>query len=436
MFRSKRFFTVLGIGIFLGALFWWVYLTQRKVLPEIFQYVPTGMEQVMVNRAEKNIQSNTNMLVEIPQAVQEQFQQIKVMIIVQDETFSWDQMIFLQTRSEFLPENFLKTINPEEETIFTYLRLDDGQYVFGPQKIIQSYTKPTLEKALFHQPELENYLEKIRKSSLSIISSNDSGIVSQQYTSLLDSTKYLIMNISSDSNGRFDFAAYALLSQQQTGLEISFSPKFTSFLKESTIAYLELWKILLGNIQSDQLGSGLAQNKLLQKLLANNVAIIVSKGSNMFNLGATMISDNKDLFTDLEPYFPLVGEWLKTQPMLSRAQITSVQQPGKVGYDIVVQNIQKIWCYLEQSDNQTKISLGNPQIEWGKRTLKGYSKNSLAVLYVDMNQLLDLYKQFANIGVWWLSTDQESLFTQMKDKTLRWDIFIGENVIGLKWSIR
>jgi hypothetical protein len=48
------------------------------------------------------------------------------------------------------------------------------------------------------------------------------------------------MNISSDSNGRFDFAAYALLSQQQTGLEISFSPKFTSFLKESTIAYLEL----------------------------------------------------------------------------------------------------------------------------------------------------------------------------------------------------
>jgi hypothetical protein len=44
------------------------------------------MDQVMINRAEKNIQNNTNMLVEIPQAVQQQFQQIKVMIIAQDES--------------------------------------------------------------------------------------------------------------------------------------------------------------------------------------------------------------------------------------------------------------------------------------------------------------------------------------------------------------
>jgi len=46
------------------------------------------MDQVMINRAEKNIQNNANMLVEIPQAVQEQFQQIKVMLIVQDQSFS------------------------------------------------------------------------------------------------------------------------------------------------------------------------------------------------------------------------------------------------------------------------------------------------------------------------------------------------------------
>ncbi|HCY20527.1 TPA: hypothetical protein DIC40_01405 [Patescibacteria group bacterium] len=83
------------------------------------------MDQVMVNRAEKNIQNNTNMLIEVPQAVQEQFQQIKVMIIVQDESFSGEQMVFLQTKSDFSPEDFLQTINPENETTSTYLRLDD-----------------------------------------------------------------------------------------------------------------------------------------------------------------------------------------------------------------------------------------------------------------------------------------------------------------------
>jgi hypothetical protein len=46
------------------------------------------MDQIMVNWAEKNMRNNTNMLVSIPEAVQQQFQNIKVMIIVQDQTFS------------------------------------------------------------------------------------------------------------------------------------------------------------------------------------------------------------------------------------------------------------------------------------------------------------------------------------------------------------
>jgi hypothetical protein len=45
------------------------------------------MDQVMVNRAEKNMRNNANMLIEIPQAVLQQFQKIKVMIIVQDQSF-------------------------------------------------------------------------------------------------------------------------------------------------------------------------------------------------------------------------------------------------------------------------------------------------------------------------------------------------------------
>ena len=79
-----------------------------------------------------------------------------------------------QTKSDFSPEDFLKTINPENETTYTYLRLDDGEYIFGPQKIIQSYTKPDSENALFKQPELQKYLSSIRRSSLSIVSHNNS----------------------------------------------------------------------------------------------------------------------------------------------------------------------------------------------------------------------------------------------------------------------
>jgi hypothetical protein len=83
------------------------------------------MDQVMINRAEKNIQNNANMLLDVPQAVKQQFQQIKVMIIVQDKGFADEQMIFLETKSDFSPQDFLQTINPEDETTSTYLRLDD-----------------------------------------------------------------------------------------------------------------------------------------------------------------------------------------------------------------------------------------------------------------------------------------------------------------------
>lgn len=439
MFRSKKFFTALGIAIFLGALAGSVYITQRNSLPEIFEYVPIDMDQVMVNRAEKNIKSNTNMLVEIPQAVQEQFQQIKVMIIVQDQSFLNEQMVFLETRSDFSPSDFLKTINPEDETTSTYLRLDDWQYVFGPQQIIKWYTKPTTEKALFKQQELKKYISNIRKSSLSIISNNKDLLSSQkQYSSLLDSAEYLLMNISSEPGGIFDFSAYILLDQTQTWFQNSFKPQFTSLLKESTIAYLELGKILSVTDLTTQLTSGSSQDILLRKILANNIAIVISKWANMFNLGVTIIANDPWLFADIEPLFPLIGMWIQNQPMMTWSQITSVQQPGKIGYDLVLQGIQKIGIYLEQTENQTKISIWNPQIEWDKIKLKWYSKNALAVLYVDMNQLLDLYKQFANIGLNTsaLSANQESLFADMKDKTLRWEVFVDKDAIGLKWSIR
>jgi hypothetical protein len=437
MFKSKQFFTALGIAILIWALTGWVYFTQKNVLPEIFDYVPTGMDQVMINRAEKNIQNNTNMLVEIPQAVQEQFQQIKVMIIVQDESFPWEQIVFLQTKSDFSPEDFLQTINPEGETTSTYLRVDDGQYIFAPQKFIQEYTKPIEEKALFKQWALKKYISSFKKSSLSVISNNKDIFSSQtQYSSLLDAVEYLVMNISSTSKGNFDFSAYVLFWTSQTGLQSFFKPQFTSLLKESTIAYFELGKLASEIDFSPQWTSGTTQDILLKKILANNLAIVVSKGANMFNLGITVVSSDKTLFTDIEPLFPLLGVWLQGQQMISGSQITSIQQPGKVWYDIVLQGVQKVWVYLEQDKNTTKLTIGNPIIEWKKKKLRWYSKQALAVLDIDMNQLLALYKQFANIGIWGLSSAQESMFTQIQDKTLRGEIFIEKDVMGIKWSIK
>ncbi|HCY20528.1 TPA: hypothetical protein DIC40_01410 [Patescibacteria group bacterium] len=230
--------------------------------------------------------------------------------------------------------------------------------MFGPQQTIQSYTKPIPDKTLFQQSQLKKYIPIIRRSSLSIVSNNNDLFSTQkEYSSLLDSAEYLVMNISSSPRGEFDFSAYVILSQSQAEQQNKFKPQFTSLLKESTITYLELGKILSGIDISAQLASGSAQDLLLKKLLANNLAIVVSKGANMFNLGVTIVADNPSLFTDLEPFFPLLGMWLQSQPMISGNQVTSIQQPGKIGYDITLQGVQKIGAYLEQTENQTKISL-------------------------------------------------------------------------------
>lgn len=437
MFKSKQFFTAFGLAILIWVLAGWVYFTQRNKLPEIFDYIPTGMDQVMINRAEKNIKSNTNMLVEIPQAVQQQFQQIKVMIIAQDESLEWEQLLFLQTKSDFSPQDFLQTINPEDNIVSTYLRLGDGQYLFAPQKLVQSYAKPDKENALFHQPQLKKYLSKIRKNWLSIVSHNNELLTIQKdYSSLLDSAEYLLMHISSDKN-TFDFSSYVLFSKSQTWLQTSFKPQFKSNLTESTIAYLEIWKVLAWiDFLSDWQSSMYAD--LFKKLLSNNVAIIIGKWANIMNVWITILSEDKTLFNDLEQVFPFV--WLRIQQTfgIPESQITSFQQSWKIGYDVLLQGIQKIWIYLEQSDNQTKLTIWNPTIEWKKKKFPKYSKNTLAILHVDMNQLLWLYKQFANIweNPWLLNESQQKALDQMKDKILRWEISVDSEKISIEGSIR
>lgn len=438
MFKSKQFFVALGLAILIWALVWGVYITQKNNLPEIFDYVPTGMDQVMINRAEKNIQNNTNMLVEIPQAVQEQFQQIKVMLIAQDESFSWEQLLFIQTKSGFSPEDFLQTINPEDETISTYLRLADGQYLFAPQKLVQEYSKPTKENALFYQPQLKKYISKIRRSSLSVISHNNELLnMQKQYSSLLDSAEYLLMHISSDK-WKFDFSSYVLFSKPQTWLQTLFKPEFKSSLTESTIAYLEIGKILAWIDFSSQDWTSSMYAELAKKILSNNLAIVVSKWANVMNLWITILSEDETLFSDLEMFFPFVSVRLQEYFALPEDQITSVQQPGKIWYDVMIQGIQKIWIYLEKSDSETKLTIWNPIIEGKKKKFPKYSKNTLVVLHVDMNQLLWLYKQFANIWAnpWLLNESQQNALDQMKDKILYWEVSVDEEKISIEGSIK
>ncbi|HCB52180.1 TPA: hypothetical protein DEP21_06540 [Patescibacteria group bacterium] len=82
-FLSKNFYIILGstlliIGILASFMVW-----GSQNLPKIFEYVPSNLDQVMINWPAKNINAATTAVVEIPEAVKAQFQQIEVMIIGQ-----------------------------------------------------------------------------------------------------------------------------------------------------------------------------------------------------------------------------------------------------------------------------------------------------------------------------------------------------------------
>ncbi len=430
MFKSKSFFIWLFLAIFLSVLSAIVYSKQKNSIPEIFNYVPTNVDQIMINWAEKNLKNNLSSVVEIPYAVQEQFQKIQLMVIVQDRPFDENgQLMFLQTKPGFVPELFLETINPEDEIIFTYLRLDKWQYLFAAQQLIQNYTKPSSDNSLFWQKDIKPLLPSIKKSSLTIISADRDSLLPEGYSGPLSSIKYIITNINSDSQSNFGFSLYAI-TDSHLDYDYSFESKFSNLFIDSTIAYLELGKI------SQSLDSNWENSDFFQKLLSNNIAIIIGNWANMFNLWLTVVSDNSSLYNDLEPFFPFVLERLKSYPLFEWIEITSVQQPWKIWYDFLIQNIQKIWLYLEQKDWQTKLSLWNPQTDWKSQKLKKHSKNSLAILQVDMWKLLNLYKQFTDISLLWLSDQQQDLFSSMQDKTLFWEIFFSDNYIWIQGFIQ
>lgn len=64
------------------------------------------------------------------------------MLMVQMEQNISGQLVFLKTYTDFSPQDFLTTLNPETEVTYTYKRLEDGIYLFGPKEMISKYQKP------------------------------------------------------------------------------------------------------------------------------------------------------------------------------------------------------------------------------------------------------------------------------------------------------
>ncbi|HCB52181.1 TPA: hypothetical protein DEP21_06545 [Patescibacteria group bacterium] len=146
----------------------------------------------------------------------------------------------MQTKNDFSPEEFLTTVNPETEILYTYLRLDNGQYLFAPKSEIQSYTKPDEQNSFFGQEKLKTYKSFLKDNSLVMISHNNEFIsAQQQYAELFQNVGYFIMGVSS-SQKEMKFTSYLLFAKPETYTVPVFKPKFTSYLKSSTIAYIEL----------------------------------------------------------------------------------------------------------------------------------------------------------------------------------------------------
>ena len=60
----------------------------------------------------------------------------------------------------------------------------------------------------------------------------------------------------------------------------------------------------------------------------------------------------------------------------------------------------------------------------------------MAILQIDMSQLMSVYKKFLNISTNPLSIEQQSAFDKMSDKTFYWQVSLEKDSIGIEWSIK
>lgn len=419
-------------------------IERSEQLPDLFQYVPADAQQVVVNRPARNIWNTQDIsLTQIPAGVKAQFQQISLMLMVQVGQGTGDQMMLLDTNSDFSPQDFLSTLNSETEITYIYKRLDDGRYVFGPKELVSVYLKPTEHTSFFANKKLAQYTKIYKNYGMTIISHNQNSLnLPSQFAQVFTNVEYMVMGVNSEKSD-ISFVSRIVFKKENAFTWIDFSPEFTDYLKASTIGYFEVWPIAsfipAPQINTSLTGTDLVQQAVLvelaQQILQKNTAIILSKWSNPTNLWITIASENPQLFTKLKPWMPSIGQWLKSQAWLSGAVFSPVETATKIWYMITVGG-QEIWLLLGQDSDKTTLSIGNPLLEWSSSQHLLYNEHSLATLDLDADQAMWIYKQLVNF---WLQTDlssTETLNDQLKWKLVRATIFTDSNGLWLEWEIK
>ena len=443
--KIKKYWSILAL--FLIVIIWFVVrIIQRQAsLPQLFDYVPADVQQVLINRPARNIGNTKELAIsQVPQWVTAQFQQIELMLMVQVGQATGDQWILLETYGDFAPQDFLSTLNPESEVTYTYKRLDDGRYLFAPKQLLSVYTKPEEGKWFFSTPVVNKFAKIYKSYSMTMVSRNKSALgLPTQFSKIFANVDYIIMGINTQKTD-ISFVSHVVFHQENSLTGEDFAPEFTEYFKSSTMAYLEFgpiaWWIPAPQLDTSLTGDNLVKNavmgELIQQVFRQHTALVFSKWSNATNLWITIAAADPTLFTKLKPWMPTLGQRFKNQEWLSWSNFLPVETENKIWYMITLQEGQQIWFILERDDRQTALRIGNPLLEGNTSQKLFYNDHSLATLNVDVDQVLSIYKQFLNMGIQTDLNSQDALSTQLKGKLLHATIFADEYGLWLEGEIK
>ena len=418
---------------------------KQASLPEFFSYVPANADQVVINRPARNIQNTKDLWSsQIPEWVRSQFKQIELMFMVQVWEWSGDQLLFLETNSEFSPQDFLSTLNPATEVLYSYKRFEDGHYLFAPKSLLDKYQKPSPGKWFFDNSMIRNYASIYKSYGMTILSHTQKSLwLPDQFSQLFANVDYLIMWIDS-TNKKTSFISHALFTKTNPRTGDDFSPKCKKYLKASTMAYIEVGPIA-SLLVSPQLnttftGAQLIQQAVLaetiQQFFKHNTALVISKWSNALNMWITLVAQDETLFTKIKPRIPAIGQWLKQQDMFASAKFTPIETADKIGYMLSLAPGQEIWLFVQQQDHQTIVSMGNPLLDGSSSQKLLYTDDSLATINVDMDQILWVYKQVFGAGVSDGLPTTDTALSQFQGKILRATVIADRYGLWLEWEIK
>lgn len=151
--------------------------------------------------------------------------------MVQIEQSVSGQLVFLKTYADFSPQEFLTTLNPETEVTYTYKRLEDGMYLFGPKEAISRYQKPRTGKSFFETEKLRRFTKIYKSYGMTIISTNHSSLgLPTQFEEVFANIQYILMSVESE-NTELSFVSRVIFRDENVFTGQHFSPKFKQYLK-------------------------------------------------------------------------------------------------------------------------------------------------------------------------------------------------------------